>query len=70
MRRNTGAIFNACGWRINVLSMGEREARTLGVDVRWTKRLVIAGATLATAGAVCLCGSVGWVGLVIPISHG
>ena len=59
-------VLLCCGWRINVLSMGEREARTLGVDVRWTKRLVIAGATLATAGAVCLCGSVGWVGLVIP----
>lgn len=59
-------VLLCAGWRINVLSMGEREARTLGVDVKRTKRLVIAGATLATAGAVCMCGSVGWVGLVIP----
>lgn len=59
-------ILLCCGWRINVLSMGEREARTLGVDVKFTKRLIIAGATLATAGAVCMCGVVGWVGLVIP----
>ena len=51
---------------INVLSMGESEARTLGVDVRSVKRIVIAGATLTTAGAVCMCGVVGWVGLVIP----
>ena len=27
-------VLVCCGWRINVLSMGEREARTLGVDVR------------------------------------
>ncbi len=60
------AILICLSWRINLLSMGEREARTLGVDVKFTKRLVIAGATLATAGAVCMCGAVGWVGLVIP----
>ncbi len=59
-------VLVCCGWRINVLSMGEREARTLGVDVRSVKRIVIAGATLTTAGAVCMCGVVGWVGLVIP----
>lgn len=53
-------------WKVNVLSMGDREAQTMGVDVRQTKVLIIAGATLATAGAVCLAGAVGWVGLVIP----
>ena len=46
--------------------MGDREARTLGVDVRRTKFVIIAGATLATASAVCMSGVVGWVGLVIP----
>ena len=35
-------VLVCCGWRINVLSMG-REARTLGVDVRSVKRIVIAG---------------------------
>lgn len=59
-------VLICCSWRINVLSMGEREARTLGVNVKSAKRIVIAGATLATAGAVCMCGVVGWVGLVIP----
>ena len=53
-------------WRINVLSMGDKEARTLGIDVRRDKTLVIAGASLATAGAVCMSGVIGWVGLVIP----
>jgi iron complex transport system permease protein len=53
-------------WRINVLSMGDREAHAMGLDVRRDKGLLIVGATLATAGAVCLSGIVGWVGLVIP----
>ncbi len=56
----------AVKWRINVLSMGDREARTLGVNTALTKGLVITFATLATAGAVCVSGIIGWVGLVMP----
>ena len=55
-----------CSWRINVLSMGDKEARSLGLNVAANKAAVVGGATLATAGAVCLSGVVGWVGLVIP----
>lgn len=53
-------------WRINVLSMGDKEAQALGIDVSSNKLLIIVGATLATAGAVCVSGVIGWVGLVIP----
>ena len=53
-------------WRLNVLSMGEREAAALGLDVRRCQFLVIGGATLCTAAAVCISGTIGWVGLVIP----
>jgi len=53
-------------WKINVLSMGDKEARTLGVDTRLTKGIVIFSATLATAGAVCVSGVIGWIGLIIP----
>lgn len=53
-------------WKLNVLSMGEREAATLGVDVRRAQLLIIGGATLCTAAAVCISGTIGWVGLVIP----
>jgi iron complex transport system permease protein len=55
-----------CSWRINVLSMGDKEAQTMGVNVKLSKALIVSGATLATAGAVCLSGVIGWVGLVIP----
>ena len=53
-------------WKMNVLSMGEKEAQTMGVSVVRGKFMIILAATLATAGAVCLSGIVGWIGLVIP----
>jgi iron complex transport system permease protein len=53
-------------WRLNVLSMGDEEARTLGIDTHRLRLLVIACATLATAACVSISGLVGWVGLVIP----
>lgn len=56
----------AIRWRLNVLSMGDREARTLGINTSLSKAIVIVCATLATAGAVCVSGVIGWVGLVIP----
>jgi len=56
----------AIRWRINVLSMGDKEAQTLGINTRVNKGIVIVCATLATAGAVCVSGIIGWVGLVIP----
>ncbi len=59
-------ILLMSAWRIDVLSMGDKEARSLGIDVPKNKVLIVSGATLATAGAVCISGVVGWVGLVIP----
>lgn len=56
----------ALRWRINVLSMGDREAHSLGVNTAMNKGLIILFATLATAGAVSVSGTIGWVGLIIP----
>jgi len=53
-------------WRINVLSMGEEDARALGVDIRQQKAIIIISATVISAAAVSICGIVGWIGLVIP----
>ncbi len=53
-------------WRLNVLSMGDEEAKALGIDTKKLRLLVILCATLATSAAVCISGLVGWVGLVIP----
>ncbi|HEX3915627.1 MAG TPA: iron ABC transporter permease [Steroidobacteraceae bacterium] len=53
-------------WMINVLTMGDEEARSLGVRTEWLKGGIIVFTTLITAAAVSVCGIVGWVGLVIP----
>lgn len=51
---------------LNVLSMGDREAKSMGLPVFQTRILIVTGATLATAGAISIAGNIGWVGLVIP----
>lgn len=53
-------------WRINVLALGDEEARALGVEAGRLRLLVIVCATLITASVVAIAGVVGWVGLVIP----
>jgi iron complex transport system permease protein len=53
-------------WRINVLSLGDEEAKALGVESGRLRLCVIAAATLMTASAVAISGVIGWVGLVIP----
>jgi iron complex transport system permease protein len=53
-------------WRINLLALPDDEARSLGVDTRRLRTLVIAAATLMTAAAVAISGIIGWVGLLIP----
>ncbi len=53
-------------WRINILTLGDSEARTLGVHVKRLRTVVIICATLITAASVSVSGMIGWVGLVIP----
>ncbi len=53
-------------WKLNVLAMGDKEARSLGLNVNLYRVFIIFCATLATAGAVCVSGVIGWVGLVVP----
>ena len=53
-------------WRINILSMGNREAKAMGINVKRDRAVVIFAATLITALAVSIAGIIGWVGIVIP----
>jgi iron complex transport system permease protein len=54
------------GGYLNVLSMGDEEARALGVRVSGLRLLFICLATVISALTVVLGGVVGWVGLLIP----
>lgn len=53
-------------WRLNILAMGDKEAHSLGLNVNLNRIFIIVCATIATAGAVCVSGVIGWVGLVVP----
>ena len=53
-------------WRMNVMTLGEDEARALGVDTRRLRFAVVAAATLMTAAVVSISGVVGWIGLLVP----
>ena len=58
-------LLLSASW-INVLSMGDQEAFSMGLNVKRARLIVVSGATLATAGAVSIAGTIGWVGLIIP----
>ncbi|KAF5078031.1 Vitamin B12 import system permease protein BtuC [anaerobic digester metagenome] len=53
-------------WRMNVLTLGEDEAKSMGINTHLLRLIVILCATLVTAVAVSISGIIGWVGLVIP----
>lgn len=53
-------------WRINILSLGDEEARSLGINVEKMRLIIIVCATLVTSAAVSISGVIGWVGLVVP----
>jgi iron complex transport system permease protein len=51
---------------LDVLAVGEDEARTLGVRPERVRAVVVVAATLGTAGAVAAGGLIGFVGIVVP----
>ncbi len=53
-------------WRINVLSLGDQEAKTLGANLTRERGMVIICATILTSASICLSGTIGWIGLVVP----
>lgn len=59
-------LLYALSWKLNVLAMGDEEARMLGVNVRLYRWLTIACATLLTSTSVSVSGNIGWIGLVVP----
>ncbi len=57
-------IFHAR--QLNVMSMGDEEALSLGINVKRVRFRIIFFATLISALTVMACGMIGWVGLIIP----
>lgn len=59
-------IIYALRWRLNILSLNEDEARSMGMNIKLLRLLIIIASSLITASCVSMCGQVGWVGLLIP----
>lgn len=53
-------------WKINVMSMGDREAASYGVNVKFDRAVVIIAASILTSMVVSISGIISWVGIVIP----
>lgn len=60
------AILITLRWRVNILTFGDEESRSLGVSPHRTKLAVIIAATMITASAIMGSGRIGWVGLIVP----
>jgi len=60
------AVLIALRWRMNVMSLPEEEARSLGVATGPLRVAIVAAATLTTSASVATAGILGWVGLVVP----
>lgn len=53
-------------WRMNILTLSDEETHMLGHNSGWLRYAIIFCATVLTASSVCISGTIGWVGLVIP----
>lgn len=60
------AVLLGLRWRLNLLSLDEREARALGIRTTPLRWCVIFCSGLLVASQVAITGSIGWVGLIIP----
>jgi iron complex transport system permease protein len=61
-----GVILMLLRWRINLLSLGDLDAASLGLDVKYLRWAIIGVVSLIVAAQVSVSGIVGWVGLVVP----
>ena len=59
-------VLLVLSWKINLLSLSEDEARSIGVNTRLVRAVAIVCATVITASSVAVAGNIGWVGLIIP----
>jgi iron complex transport system permease protein len=61
-----GMLILLLRWRINLLSLGDADARALGLNVDLLRWALMALVAVMVAAQVSVSGGVGWVGLIIP----
>ncbi len=60
------AVILLMRWQLNLLSLNDEEAQSMGMNPRIYRVIFISASTLLSASAVCLGGLIGWVGLMVP----
>ena len=53
-------------WKCNILTLSDDEAKSMGIDLRKIRLLIIIASAAVIASSVSMCGQIGWVGLVVP----
>jgi iron complex transport system permease protein len=61
-----GGATMALRWRINVLSLGDDDAKALGINVAALRWILLSLVAVMVAAQVSVSGGVGWIGLIIP----
>lgn len=61
-----GLVCSVFGQELNIFGIGDESARSVGVDVRKVRMVLLVTASLMTAGCVAVSGIIGFVGLVVP----
>jgi iron complex transport system permease protein len=61
-----GAVLMGLRWRINLLSLGDADAHSLGLNLTWLRWVLIVVVALLVAAQVAVSGVIGWVGLLVP----
>jgi len=59
-------IIVACSRELNLISMGEEQAKTLGINIKVVRWALLIGTALCVGGSVAISGVIGFVGLIIP----
>ncbi len=60
------ALLIAIRWKCNVLTLSEDEAKSMGVNLKTLRVIIIVAATAIIASCVSMCGQIGWIGLIVP----
>ncbi|MDO5725859.1 MAG: iron ABC transporter permease [Tissierellia bacterium] len=59
-------IIFALKWQLNILSLSDDEAKSMGINLNLMRFLFILASTMITASSIAICGQIGWMGLIIP----
>ena len=59
-------LIAMCHKELNLISLGEEQAKTLGINIRRTRIMLLIGTSMCVGGSVAIAGVIGFVGLIIP----